>query len=230
MKTSEQINEIAAALSKAQGEMKAAKAKSKNPHFKSDYADITAVWDCIKKPLSNNGLSILQEATSNEKDILIITRILHLSGQWIELGPLHIPFVKADAQGRGSAITYGKRYALCAAIGCVEGDDDDDGNAIVEQEKEQAKYVAKPAPYVAPEPKVEPKRDPKDCITPEQLAEFRKVWDQCSDDHRKTRTKILKHPPHLVNALAEIPKSIYQTELELAKLNAQLQNKEKDDV
>jgi hypothetical protein len=33
---------------------------------------------------------------------------------------------KNDAQGQGSAITYARRYALCAVLNLV-ADDDDDG-------------------------------------------------------------------------------------------------------
>ena len=45
MRTSEQVNEVAAALAKAQGEMKPALKDSENPHFRSKYADLARVWD-----------------------------------------------------------------------------------------------------------------------------------------------------------------------------------------
>jgi hypothetical protein len=45
MRTSEQINEIAAALAKAQGQIEGAVKGSVNPHFRSKYADLGAVWD-----------------------------------------------------------------------------------------------------------------------------------------------------------------------------------------
>ena len=43
MKASEQINELAAALSKAQSDMGGAVKDSANPFFKSNYADLTSV-------------------------------------------------------------------------------------------------------------------------------------------------------------------------------------------
>ena len=45
MQRSESINEIAAALAKAQAEIVAAEKNAENPHFKSNYADLAAVWN-----------------------------------------------------------------------------------------------------------------------------------------------------------------------------------------
>lgn len=221
---SEQTNELFAALAKAQAKFTVAEFNKVNPHFKSKFADLQSYFAASRPALAENGLCVIQTISDQEGKPVLITMLGHSSGQWIK-SAMPINATKNDMQGFGSALSYAKRYSLGAIIGLASGEEDDDASEAVQE----SKYVAKPAPYVAPEPKAEPKRDPKDCITPEQLAEFRKVWDQCSDDHRKTRTKILKLPPHLVNALAEIPKSIYQTELELARLNAQLQNKENDD-
>ncbi len=127
MKTSEQINEIATALSKAQGHMKPAAKDALNPHFKSKFADFASVWEAIREPMTSNGLTVLQDVFTEEKGVSVLTRIIHTSGQWIEFGPLTIPVNKYDAHGVGSATSYAKRYALCAAIGVV-GEEDDDGN------------------------------------------------------------------------------------------------------
>jgi hypothetical protein len=60
MTTSESINEIAAALAKAQSEMGGAVKDSANPFFKSKYADLSSVWDACRGPLTKNGLSVVQ--------------------------------------------------------------------------------------------------------------------------------------------------------------------------
>ena len=52
---SENINELAAALSKAQGSMQNAVMNRTNPHFKSKYADLSSVLDAIRAPLSASG-------------------------------------------------------------------------------------------------------------------------------------------------------------------------------
>ena len=129
MKTSEQINEIATALSKAQAEMTGAKKSSKNPFFKSSYSDLAAVCEAISGPFANHGLSYIQSPEFSEQYIQVITRIMHSSGQWIE-GVVSLPPTKNDAQGYGSAITYGRRYGLQAMAGVPSVDDD--GQAAVE--------------------------------------------------------------------------------------------------
>lgn len=127
MRTSENINELALALSKAQGQMESAKKDSTNPHFRSKYADLAAVVEAIKKPLTDNGLSYLQGFGWDEHGALIVhTRLLHSSGQWVE-SDLRVRPVKDDPQGVGSAVSYGRRYALQSLVGLTA--DDDDGNA-----------------------------------------------------------------------------------------------------
>lgn len=91
MNTSEQINEIATALSKAQGQIHGAIKDSTNPHFKSQYADLASIWDACRGALSGNGLSVVQMTAPSEKDeVVVTTRVLHSSGQWIE-GVLALP-------------------------------------------------------------------------------------------------------------------------------------------
>lgn len=129
MKTSDQINEIAGALAKAQATMTPAIKDATNPAFRSKYADLTAVWEACRKPLTANGIATVQDVEATENGIAVTTRLTHTSGQWIEFGPLVVPTAKKDAHGVGSATSYGRRYALSAAVGIVS--DDDDGNAAV---------------------------------------------------------------------------------------------------
>ena len=127
METSPELNELAAALAKAQGAIKAAIKDSTNPHFKSKYADLAGVMEAAREPLSSNGLSVTQwpgECGGNQMEMT--TMLMHSSGQWMR-ERLTIPLSKVDAQGYGSATTYARRYALAAAVGIVQ--DDDDGNA-----------------------------------------------------------------------------------------------------
>lgn len=132
MRTSDQINELAAASAKAQATMQPALKDMVNPAYKSKYADLASVWDACRKPLTDNGLTIWQDVTTAEgvNGISVTTRLVHSSGQWVEFGPLIVPLAKHDAHGVGSATSYAKRYALAAAIG-VTAEIDDDGNAAV---------------------------------------------------------------------------------------------------
>lgn len=124
MKISDQINELAGALSKAQGAMSAASKDKDNPFFKSKYADLDSCWDACRKPLSDNNLSVVQ-AVSNSDDgkITVKTILLHESGQFIE-DDLSITPVKSDPQGIGSTITYARRYGLMGMVGIAPAEDD----------------------------------------------------------------------------------------------------------
>lgn len=153
MTTSEQINEIAAALSKAQGEMKPAEKSAANEAFKrngkaSKYADLAANVEASREPLAKHGLAVVQEATTVDRGIAVATRLIHSSGQWIQFEPLTVPLSKQDAHGVGSAATYARRYSLGAALGLVA--EDDDGNGAVgngEHKPEAAKAPVKPVGY-----------------------------------------------------------------------------------
>ena len=121
---SEQINELAGALAKAQGAMKNAAMNRVNPHFKSKYADLSSVLDAIRAPLSANGLSIVQTMQTGERAITLRTTLLHSSGQFIDTEyPLPLSLKPHEM---GSALTYGRRYSVAALI-CNASDEDDDG-------------------------------------------------------------------------------------------------------
>src|SRR5690242_12757833 len=106
MVQSEQINELSAALAVAQGMMKAAAYNRINPHFKNRYADLAAVWDAIREPLSKNQLSVTQTIEPNGSGLYLKTTLRHGSGQWVSsMYPLPSG---AKPQELGSALTYGR--------------------------------------------------------------------------------------------------------------------------
>ena len=125
MNKSENLNELATALCKAQNEMGGAVKDAKNPFFKSSYADLTSVIKAIKEPFNKDGLSDVQLPTTSDggKGIGVKTILMHTSGQFIE-SEFYLPITKADPQAGGSAITYARRYALQAMAGIPTADDD----------------------------------------------------------------------------------------------------------
>jgi hypothetical protein len=149
---SEQIGELAAALAAAQGEMTAASKDATNPHFKSRYATLASVWDAIRGPLSQHGLSVSQvlESPENGVGVAVRTMLLHTSGQWIASRYVMPIGDKLTPQAIGSAITYARRYALSAIVG-IAPDDDDDGNAAsVTPARQEAPTPPPPKPKPAP--------------------------------------------------------------------------------
>ena len=124
---SEHINELAAALAQAQGEMDGAAKSSTNPFFKSGYADLHEVISSTFPNLSKYGLSVTQGNEIIPGAVCVTTTLLHKSGQWIR-SKIKLPMDKVNAQGVGSATTYGRRYGLAAMVGVAQKDDD--ANAI----------------------------------------------------------------------------------------------------
>lgn len=146
---SAQLNELAAALAKAQGQIRAASTDAVNPHFRSKYSTLAAVWDACREPLSSNGLSVLQRVSSTAAGVIVTTQLLHSSGQWLK-DRFFLPVAQKTPQGYGSAITYAKRYALSALVGVASAEDDDDGNAATGAPQKRAEPSSEPSEAVVP--------------------------------------------------------------------------------
>ena len=145
MEKSESIKELATALCIFQSEVETVQKSATNPFFKSKYADLPAILDVIRKPLSSAGLSFVQFPTGKYG---LTTILMHESGEFIsECYEMHP--TKDDPQGAGSVITYQRRYALGAILG-LSIDVDDDGNAA-SQPNEKTKAVAAATPEMKQE-------------------------------------------------------------------------------
>lgn len=140
--TSNEINEIAKALAKAQIKIQGAEKDRTNPHFKSDYATLASVWDACHTALNENEIAIVQApAITPDGGQIIVTILAHGSGQWFR-GEYRVQAAKNDPQGVGSAVTYARRYSLSAMTGVAPRDDDDDGNAAVASHARQPQQQA----------------------------------------------------------------------------------------
>lgn len=133
MDKSESVVELTKALNSFQGKLKAVKKDAVNPFFKSRYATLDTIWETIREPLSSNGLVLTQTLDQAEGKALLVTTLFHISGEWIE-GSMPLNPVKDDPQGLGSAISYARRYSLCAMLGVV-ADEDDDANVATKSKK-----------------------------------------------------------------------------------------------
>ena len=130
---SDSVNEIAAALAIAQGEIKNAAFNRINPHFKNRYADLAAILDAVRVPFSKNKIAVSQTTEIREGGMALVTTLMHSSGQWISAD---YPLPRdAPPQQLGSALTYARRYSLSSIAG-ISADDDDDAETA---EKSTAK-------------------------------------------------------------------------------------------
>lgn len=134
MRHSETIANLAAALVKAQKDLKPVAKDSQNPHFRNRYASLDAMVESVRPTLASHGLAVVQGASSPIVDtdgalcgFSVETMLLHSSGEWL-LNSAIMPLSKVDAQGAGGAMTYGRRYGLSALLSLAT-DDDDDGHS-----------------------------------------------------------------------------------------------------
>lgn len=136
MKTSEQLNELAGALAKAQIEMGNAAFNKVNPHFKNKYADLAAIRDAVVPILAKHNIAVIQPPVMGDGVLIVTTRLMHSSGQWIES---EYPIINdtGKPQAMGSALTYARRYSLAAICG-IASEEDDDGEAAQAHGKDKA--------------------------------------------------------------------------------------------
>ena len=114
----EGVTELFAAYAKAQDGMGDVVKAAENDGFRRNgkatrYADLAAVIEAVRPALNKNGLAVIQAPAFDGERVTIETWITHAAGGWMR-STLHLRPTKADPQGVGSAITYGRRYALLA--------------------------------------------------------------------------------------------------------------------
>ena len=130
MNKSESIQNLAAALSKAQAEFPVIKFDSVNPFLKNGYASLGAVIAGTRPVLAKNGLAVTQLTFGEDGVVGVETMLTHSSGEWIsdrvsmQVGEER---GKSSAQVAGSIVTYLRRYSLASILG-VYADEDGDGN------------------------------------------------------------------------------------------------------
>ena len=168
MKQSDHLNELAKALAEFQADMPAiskshtAKIPTKSgKEYSYSYADLADTVAAAAPKLAAHGLSVSQMPEWVDGLDVLTTRVMHASGQWVE-STMRLFLADETPQAHGSAITYARRYAYCAALGIV-ADEDDDGAAATHTREVPAKAAQGPHPATrrrsppqAPPPDSEP--------------------------------------------------------------------------
>ena len=130
MRTSDTIAEMAAALVKAQKDIKHPHKNASNPHLRNKFADLQSVIEATRPVLAKHGIALLQMAVSKDGHVGVCTRLQHSSGEYIE-DSLCLPVAERKGlnqeQAAGCILTYLRRYAWQTACG-VTAEPDDDGN------------------------------------------------------------------------------------------------------
>jgi len=142
MNTSSVITKLSQAMLKVQQQLQPAIKEARNTFVGNDYATLNSVMDTCKEALISHGIWLTQLPAPAPVElgtghIALETKLIHAeSGEWISSTAV-IPLPKNDPQGMGSAITYARRYSLCAMLGIIT--EDDDGNAASNLEQKHTK-------------------------------------------------------------------------------------------
>lgn len=116
---------LAAALADLQTQLPHVAKDATNPHFKSRYATLDAISAALLPLLGKLGLSFSAKPTLHDGAFVLAYVLRHAPSGESDAGWYPLP--TGNPQQIGSAITYARRYALCAVTGLAP-DDDDDGN------------------------------------------------------------------------------------------------------
>lgn len=128
---------------------------------KYKYATLESVLDMVNPLLEENDLALIQYVD----DDTLRAVVLHKSGEKLPLGGYNLGSI-GKHQERGSAITYGRRYQLCAIFGITQ--EDDDGAAASQTKKSVFSNASKRKQWVADQTKlIEGSPD---------LEELRAIW------------------------------------------------------
>lgn len=139
---SDSLAKLAPALVKAQKKMGAALKDSKNPFFKSKYADLNAIIDATVPSLNEEGIAVLQSPAIENGISVINTILLHESGEFIAGQSKVVAAKQNDPQAEGSATTYARRYGL-QAMATLKAEDDDGEAAMARPAKQEVKSQPK---------------------------------------------------------------------------------------
>jgi ERF superfamily len=134
---SETIGAIATALAKAQAELVnpektlTATIVARNGERTFRYASLATGLDLIRKCLGQHEIAIVQSTALDQGRIMLTTRLVHASGEWVSsLWPVCLA-AEASAHVKGAALTYARRYALFTLVG-IAGEDDLDAPELVQ--------------------------------------------------------------------------------------------------
>lgn len=117
------------ALLAVQKEAPALRKTAANKHFGNTYAPLDTIVETINPILHKHKLVWTTLPVAEDYGPALTYRLSHVpSGESLE-GTMPLLLSKQDAQGQGSAITYARRYSLCAVLNLVAEDDDDGARA-----------------------------------------------------------------------------------------------------
>tara|TARA_Y100001972_G_scaffold100872_1_gene125490 strand:- start:434 stop:1162 length:729 start_codon:yes stop_codon:yes gene_type:complete len=204
----EKSNKLLEALSQFQADNITAKKTAKNPFFKSDYANLDEVIQAVNHG-AKYGLSFSQsidyEITEHGTIQFVRTNVYHKDCDSV-LTSRCIISVKGnkfdDSHAVGSAITYAKRYSLCAIYGLATEDDDGNANAKKPTGSGATKYLDEKG---VEQDIAEQEHKFPDDLKP-KLMECIKTFDDLDENSTLDQIRVVLNDPMLQTVMQEIKK------------------------
>ena len=138
-------SELTEALAIARNQMETPKFNKIHPHFhQHKYADLSSVLAAVIPSLSAHGLCIVQ-TTRRDQDgtLILITTLRHKNGESICSEYPVLP-IKQLPQDYGAALTYARRYSICALL-AIAAEEDTDGVAPTSHAKIRTEKTTMPS-------------------------------------------------------------------------------------
>ena len=196
---SAKTNEINSSIAAASLEFPKIVINRQNPYLSSGYSDLHEILNKIRPVLGKNNLHLTQIKKQIDGRTLLVTRIWHSSGQWIESRVFITPS-KNTIEAYGSNLNSMKRFEVMDMLGLtVSGDPyDDDGEADMETERDVVEVGSKLKTLY------NVKKESYETITADQYEELMLELD----DHQDLVSEMLDQLN--VKTLREIPKSRFK--------------------
>lgn len=146
-----------------------AKVKSERTgaQFSYSYADLALISRELLPLLGKHGLSFTSRPTLLASQFVLAYELRHISGEQID-GVYPLP-ERGTPQEIGSAITYARRYSLCAVTGIAP--DDEDHDAIVAEKAARRQRRETTADKAPATPKTKP-------MSADQQKRMQKLFEQ----------------------------------------------------
>ena len=143
--TSKEVDKIFPALVNFHKGVETIKMTGINPFFSSKYASLADILSNINPVLAENDLFVMQIPSNKGNDEMVVhTRIMHSSGQYVKADTVSVRKVK-DPQQIIAFSAYMRRAAISALLSLCF-DTDDDGNSISPENTAKAQQVQSEAP------------------------------------------------------------------------------------